>query len=171
VVADGSTTPIAANVASIGLLPVAGSASSYPVTVAMPGTGDLPNGSTAQVSVRVGSSGAAALLVPASALTAAGPRYTVRVVAGNQVTTTPVEVGAIGTEYAEILHGLSAGQQVIVAQVDEPLPTGNTGFRGFGSGAGGGGFGGGGAGGGFGGGGAGGGFGGGAGGGGRTGRG
>jgi HlyD family secretion protein len=34
-----------------------------------------------------------------------------------------VTVGAVGSEYTEITKGLSAGQQVVLANLDEAIPT------------------------------------------------
>ena len=36
---------------------------------------------------------------------------------------TRVTVGAVGSERTQILSGLSAGQQVVLADLAEPLPT------------------------------------------------
>lgn len=132
---DGSTTRLEGRIATIGLLPVSGSTTTYPVTVDLPGTPGLPNGGTATVSFTTASSGRTAVLVPTSALEPVGNRWTVRVVDGGKVTVTPVEVGAVGAQYTEVASGLSVGQQVAVAQTDAPIPTGNIGpGRGFGGG-------------------------------------
>ena len=135
---DGSTRQLTGTVTRIGLLPVSGSTTTYPVTVTLPGTTAIPDGSTAQVSLKVGASAATAVVVPTSALTQTGRRYTVRVVSDAAVTTVPVEVGAVGPQFTEVTNGLTVGQQVIVAELDTPLPTGNTTPRLGGAGIGGG---------------------------------
>jgi HlyD family secretion protein len=132
---DGSATPVDGTVATIGLLPASGT-TSYPVTVTLPGVTTLPNGSAATVSFEVGASTGSALLVPTSAITVVGRGHTVRVLDQGRLSTAQVRVGAIGPVWTEVTSGLQAGQQVVVAEVDAPLPSGNTGLRGFGGGGG-----------------------------------
>ena len=45
---------------------------------------------------------------------------------GDQTTLTRVTVGAVGPTRTEIKEGLSAGQQVVLANLDSPLPTSDT---------------------------------------------
>jgi HlyD family secretion protein len=120
---DGSDTTIDGQVVSIG---VAGSSSSgtttYPVVIGIDGDGTgLRNGSVASVAI-VTNATEAALAVPTSAITTQGSRHTVRVLDGGTVTTKPVEVGAIGATWTEITSGLTAGDEVVLADMNEPLP-------------------------------------------------
>jgi HlyD family secretion protein len=120
---DGSDTTIDGQVVSIG---VAGSTSSgtttYPVVIGIIGEGTgLRNGSVAAVAI-VTNATSAALAVPTSAITTQGSRHTVRVLDGGTVTTKTVDVGAIGATWTEITSGLTAGEVVVLADMNEPLP-------------------------------------------------
>ena len=120
---DGSDSTIEGQVVSIG---VAGSSSSgtttYPVVIGIVGDGtDLRNGSVASVAI-VTNATSAALAVPTSAITTQGSRHTARVLDGGTVTTKTVEVGAIGATWTEITSGLTAGEEVVLADMNEPLP-------------------------------------------------
>jgi hypothetical protein len=42
---------------------------------------------------------------------------------GDQTTVTPVTVGAVGTTRTEIKEGLAKGDQVMLANLDAPVPT------------------------------------------------
>jgi multidrug efflux pump subunit AcrA (membrane-fusion protein) len=120
---DGSDAIIDGQVVSIG---VAGRTSSgtttYPVVIGIVGDGtDLRNGSVASVGI-VTNATSAALAVPTSAITTQGSRHTVRVLDGGAVTTKTVEVGALGATWTEITSGLTAGDVVALADMNEPLP-------------------------------------------------
>jgi len=67
---------------------------------------------------------------------------TVMVLSGSKTQAMPVQVGAVGPDLTEIKSGLSEGQQVVIADLNAPLPS-NTTTR-LGAGGGGGAFGGGG---------------------------
>jgi len=157
---DGSTKPLTGKVTAIGLLSTTTSSGSpsYPVTISLPATADpLYPGSTASVSI-ITNTAAAPVAVPTSAVHLQGANATVTVLVNNQPQTRRVTLGAIGAAVTQVRSGLNAGDQVVLADLSQPLPTANstTGTRGLagggGRGGGGGGFGGGG-GGGFGGGG------------------
>ena len=120
---DGSDTTIEGQVVSIG---VAGSTSSgtttYPVVIGIVGDGTgLRNGSVASVAI-VTNATSATLAVPTSAITTDGSRHTVRVLEGGTVTTKTVEAGAIGDTWTEITSGVTAGESVVLADMNEPLP-------------------------------------------------
>jgi len=155
---DGATTPVYGTVSQIGLLATQSSGvATYPVTVAVTGSpSGLFAGSSAQVSIIV-SQRTNVLAVPTSAVHTVGTRSFVYELQGGSEVAHSVTVGAVSGGLTEIVSGLSAGDEVVVANLRATLPTGTgagTG-RGFGGGGfGGGGFGGGGfGGGGFGGGG------------------
>ncbi len=154
---NGTDSPTAGTVVAIGLLPAAsttstGTASSgsssgvaYPVTIGLNGGGGaLFAGSGAAVSIVV-SSVAHALAVPTSAVRTLGNRHVVSVLRDTKLTSLAVEVGAVGMTFTQVTSGLSEGDQVVLADLNAPLPTSNTTLRGIGGGGlGGGGFGGGG---------------------------
>jgi HlyD family secretion protein len=119
VLPDGHRDPLEGEVVAIGQ---PGEGSSYPVTVGLSGdTSSLGNGSVASVEV-VTSAADETLAVPTSAVLVEGDRSTVQVVDGDEVRDIEVETGAVGSTWVEILDGLEAGQEVVLADLDEPLP-------------------------------------------------
>ncbi|HEV7651688.1 MAG TPA: HlyD family efflux transporter periplasmic adaptor subunit [Actinophytocola sp.] len=94
----------------------------YPVTVTVgaPG-GALPAGSTAGVDIVVDTA-KDVLTVPTSAVHGDDPA-TVTVLAGEQATPRDVTVGAVGPLRTEITGGLDAGERVVLADLDAPLPS------------------------------------------------
>ncbi|GAB2999607.1 HlyD family efflux transporter periplasmic adaptor subunit [Amycolatopsis acidiphila] len=138
---DGSGKPITGQVTSIGLLASTTSSGSpsYPVTISLPSGGELFPGATASVSI-ITSTANAAVTVPTSAVHLIGGNASVTTLSGGQTQTKRVTVGVVGASVTEIKSGLSAGDQVVLADLSQPLPTGNTtGARGLVGGAGGGG--------------------------------
>lgn len=115
------------------ITPVPDSNGDYPVTVTLDQDGlDLPAGGTAAVDVVVGEA-AGVLTVPTSAVS----NGSVAVLDGTTVTRTRVTVGVVGTTRTQISAGLKRGQQVVLADLDTAVPTGeqNNGFsRGLGGG-------------------------------------
>jgi HlyD family secretion protein len=103
----------------------------YPVTVTVdePG-GALPAGSTAGVGIVVATADDV-LTVPTSAVSAGTPA-TVTVLSGTATTGREVVTGAIGPLRTEITSGLTAGDQVVLADLDAPLPSSGDQGGGFG---------------------------------------
>lgn len=116
----GTADKIAGTVTRVGTLPdPTAETVAYPVTITIdqPPASLLAGGSaTAAVVVATASN---VLTVPTSAVT----RGTVTVVNGDQTTVTPVTVGAVGTTRTEIKEGLAKGDQVMLANLDTPVPT------------------------------------------------
>lgn len=127
----GASKPLQGKVSRI--TPVPDSNGDYPVTVTLDQDGlDLPAGGTAAVDVVVGEA-AGVLTVPTSAVS----NGSVAVLDGTTVTRTRVTVGVVGTTRTQISAGLKRGQQVVLADLDTAVPTGeqNNGFsRGLGGG-------------------------------------
>jgi len=130
VTADGSTTPVAGTVTSIGLLPATtstqSSTTSYPVTVlvARPG-GGFVDGGAASVSVTV-KSVKSAVVVPNSALA----NGAVLVLSGGKAVRTPVQTGVTGPLTTEVTSGVTPGQLVVLADLSATLPANSTATRG-----------------------------------------
>jgi trimeric autotransporter adhesin len=126
-VPDGAATPIQGTVVAIAAQPDAGSSpTTYRVTVALAGdTSALRNGALGSLSI-VTATATDALAVPSSAVSIVGGRHVVRVVDGSTITETRVEVGVVGATWTQITNGLTAGQQVVIADLDEPLPSSAT---------------------------------------------
>ncbi|MBO3748911.1 HlyD family efflux transporter periplasmic adaptor subunit [Streptosporangiaceae bacterium NEAU-GS5] len=85
----------------------------YAATIALSGVPSTVRlGQTATVTVVVGKS-EDALLVPSTAVSSAGGRTTVRVLAGSQQVARTVSVGVQGDAMTEITSGLQEGEQVV----------------------------------------------------------
>ena len=96
---------------------------SYPVVVTVPSGGDtLPEGSRVQVALVI-SRVAAAVTVPASAVTPTGPTSaTLQVFANGVASTRVVQTGVTGGGVVQILSGVAVGESVVVADMELPLP-------------------------------------------------
>lgn len=118
----GTTSAIPGTVTRVGTLPDPDAESvAYPVTITIAEPpASLPAGGSATASVTVATA-KDVLTVPTSAVSDG----TVTVLRGDQTTVTPVTVGAVGPTRTEIRDGLSTGDEVVLADLDAPLPTGN----------------------------------------------
>lgn len=131
----GTTAALDGLVASIGVLPTSNTSSTptYPVVVTVseaPVT--LATRSTATATITLATA-TDVLTVPVSALQGlSSGQGEVRVLQGGQTSAVRVSVGAVGEGRAQITTGLTQGQQVLLADASEPLPTASTGLRGFG---------------------------------------
>jgi multidrug efflux pump subunit AcrA (membrane-fusion protein) len=138
---DGSEDAIDGEVVRIGVTGTSsGSSTTYPVTIGLTSDADgLRNGATASVSI-VTDETTDAVAVPTSAVSVQAGRSTVTVLDDGEATPVVVQVGATGDVWTEITDGLQVGQTVVIADLDEPLPSsatsGSTGAGGFGGGGG-----------------------------------
>ncbi len=150
---DSIDTVLDGKVTAIGVLGTSSSTSTtYPVTVSLdsPDLG-LFSGAEATVSI-VTRRAVDVTTVPTSAVHTIGTNHLVTVVDGSRATSVPVKVGTVGAELTQIISGVTVGQRVSLAAMDQPVPTSSTttraGLSGLGGavtlGGGGGGFGGGG---------------------------
>jgi RND family efflux transporter MFP subunit len=124
---SGSSAPLRGQVVSIGLLaadPATSSGSvSYPITIGLPGTEQqLFAGQSARVSIMLAHV-SGVLTVPSSAVHHTGASTTVSVLRAGTVSTVVVTTGAAGPTRTEVLSGLNPGDQVILADLSQPLPT------------------------------------------------
>jgi len=85
----------------------------------------LFNGAGVSVSITVGQVDGV-LTVPSSAIKTVGSQSSVQVLTNGVPTTTAVTVGAIGNDLTQILSGVTAGQQVVIADLSAALPTATT---------------------------------------------
>ena len=132
VTATGATKGVTGAVTRVGTLPDdSADQTAYPVTVTVddPG-GALPAGGGAGVAVVVATA-ADVLTVPTSAVRAGTPA-TVTVFSGTTTAQRQVETGAVGPLRTEITQGLAAGEKVVLADLDAPLPSGDDQRGGFG---------------------------------------
>jgi multidrug efflux pump subunit AcrA (membrane-fusion protein) len=118
----GTTAKIAGKVTRVSTTPDPNAETvAYPVTITIdkpPAT--MAAGSSATASIVVATA-RGVLTVPTSAVT----RGTVTVLANGQPTVTPVTVGAVGPTRTEIKEGVTRGEEVVLANLDTPLPTGD----------------------------------------------
>ena len=146
VIPSGSSAPVAGQVVSIGLLasPDTSGSVSYPVTIGLTGNDQqLFAGQSASVSIMQGQV-SGALTVPSSAVHTAGANHSVTVLRDGAASNVRITVGAVGPTRTQVLSGLKAGDQVVLADLSQPLPATNlqnlrkvTGGGGGGSGGGG----------------------------------
>ncbi|MGH3684489.1 MAG: HlyD family efflux transporter periplasmic adaptor subunit [Pseudonocardiaceae bacterium] len=124
---SGSSASLRGQVVSIGLL-ASGSANSsgsvsYPITIGLTGTEQqLFAGQSAAVSLMLAHV-SGALTVPSSAVHHAGATTIVSVLRAGTVSPVTVTTGAVGPTRTEVLSGLNPGDQVILADLSQPLPT------------------------------------------------
>lgn len=142
VVPSGSAQTLAGSVATIGVAPTtSGSTVTYSVTINVPGDhSELRSGASATVEIITASVGDA-ISVPSSAIHSIGTLKTVNVFENGASNSKRVTTGAVGPTYTQITDGLTVGQQVILADLKQAVPSSNsTSLRGFGGGGGAGGF-------------------------------
>ncbi len=122
---DGGTTPATGTVNAIGLLPSSApgtSPTTYPLTVLVQTpSGSFFDGGPASVSIVV-KVARDVVTVPNSALIGG----TVRVTQGSSVVPSRVQTGAVGALTTEVTSGVSPGQQVVLADLSQPLPASST---------------------------------------------
>ncbi|AYG02729.1 efflux RND transporter periplasmic adaptor subunit [Gryllotalpicola protaetiae] len=126
---SGVSGALTGKVTAIGFLNTATDSStpSYDVTLALAGSGSgLLNGASARLTVDVAKA-SAVLTVPSSAVhLGAGNTYSVDVLAGGKAVARQVKVGAIGSDRTQITSGLSAGDQVILADLSSTVSSDST---------------------------------------------
>jgi len=126
---DGGDGALTGTVAKIGVAPTTTGGTSYAVTIAVDGpTTGLRDGSTAAISIATATV-QNAISVPVSAVSSTETGHFVQVLTHGKAVRTVVTIGRQSDERVVITHGLSAGQQVILADLKTPLPSsGNTGI-------------------------------------------
>lgn len=122
----GSATPLDGTLTAIGALPSSGAgtdAPSYPVVVTVPtGAAGLPEGAPSTASI-VTTSLTGALVIPSSALaTSDSGATTVTALSGGTTRTVDVSVGARGQGRVQVLSGISASDEIVLADRLAPLP-------------------------------------------------
>jgi HlyD family secretion protein len=127
---SGGSAALAGQVVSIGLLASSGSSTpsgsvSYPVTIGLTSTEQqLFAGQSASVSILLAHV-SGTLTVPSSAVHTAGANKIVGVLRNGTRSDVAVTLGAIGPTRTQVLAGLNPGDQVILADLTQPLPTTN----------------------------------------------
>jgi multidrug efflux pump subunit AcrA (membrane-fusion protein) len=140
---DGKTGALTGSVAQVGPVQSSSSGYTYPAVIALPATAqDLYSGSTANVSIQTGEA-KNVLAVPTSAVVTQGTKSYVLVLSSGSTKEKDIKVGIVGDIYTQVLSGLQKGNQVVLADYSEAVPSSNTttvgglgGTGGFGGGAG-----------------------------------
>ena len=126
---DGTHDVLEGEVVAVAAAPDSSSTSSgFRVTIgfAEPDADVLRNGSTGSVTITTDGA-TAALTVPTSAVAVSDDRHTVTALLSDGTTrSVTVEVGVIGAERTQITSGLSEGDRVVLADLDEALPSSAT---------------------------------------------
>ena len=123
VVPDGSSTPLAAVVSYVAAAPTSSTSTAY--TVQLVFTANPPklrDGIQAAVTITTAQA-VNALAVPTSAVNHRGALDYVLVLNGSTTKFQVITVGAVGAIYTQVTGGLSAGQQVVLANPNEAIPT------------------------------------------------
>ncbi|MET0928401.1 MAG: hypothetical protein ABWX74_02735, partial [Aeromicrobium sp.] len=134
----GATEPTSGTVTSIGLLPEGTDTTTYPVTIELDGEVAAPEGSTASIQLVIGTA-TDVVTVPSSAIST-GRGTTVTVLTDGQPVVTQVTVGVRGATRTAITDGVKDGQQIVLADLDADLPSGDSTTTSLTGGGGGGGF-------------------------------
>jgi HlyD family secretion protein len=126
---DGATQPITGTVTQIGALGTTTSSgsASYPVTISLDSSSQrLFDGATATVRITL-SKANAAVTVPTSAIRTIGGFSVVTKLTDGKPTLTRITLGVQGPVVTQVTSGLTAGDEVALADINAPMPTtGNT---------------------------------------------
>ena len=123
---DGSSKPIQGSVSAVGAAPISSGSTDYRVTIALDDPSvSINNGSTGTVAI-VTEQSDSGLAVPSSAISAAGNQHFVTVDDGGSTRRVSVQVGVVGREWTSITSGLTAGQDVVLADLGKALPSSAT---------------------------------------------
>jgi multidrug efflux pump subunit AcrA (membrane-fusion protein) len=136
VVPAGATEAVTGHVTSVAVeATVTSGVATFPVTVVLDGTNAaLRSGMSASVNVIVNRA-VGVLTVPTSAVQTTASGSTVQVLVNGAPQPRPVQVGASDSLRTEIVSGLNAGDQVVIATVSSTIPSsGNNGGGLFGNG-------------------------------------
>ena len=128
VAVDGVAKKLHGTVESVGLLSsTSDSTTTIPITVELDADSpDLFDGSGADVVITTGTA-ADVVAVPNSAIdSGAGGRHTVTVLNGGKTSTVRVTLGVAGPDLTQIKSGLKVGDQVVLADFSQSLPSSST---------------------------------------------
>ena len=123
VVPDGSSTPLAATVSYVAAAPTTSSSTAYNVQLAFTSTPTkLRDGVQAAVTITTAQA-VNALAVPTSSVNHRGTIDYVLVLNGATTKMQIITLGAVGALYTQVTGGLTAGQRVVLANPNTPIPT------------------------------------------------
>jgi multidrug resistance efflux pump len=123
VVPDGSSTPLAATVSYVAAAPTTSSSTAYNVQLAFTSTPtELRDGVQAAVTITTAQA-VNALAVPTSSVNHRGTIDYVLVLNGATTKMQIITLGSVGALYTQVTGGLTAGQRVVLANPNTPIPT------------------------------------------------
>jgi trimeric autotransporter adhesin len=101
--------------------PASTATTTYTVIVSLPADApSLTNGAIGTVGIVTGT--ASGIALPSSAVGTTGGRHAVTVLDGSTTRDVAVQIGVVGDQWTQVTSGLTAGQQVVLATLSEPLP-------------------------------------------------
>lgn len=116
----GWTSGLTGSVTLVG--PLADDSGNHTVTVTVQSPRTVAQGTTASLSIVVGTA-RDAVTVPTSSVTQTGSRASVEVLSRGTPTRTSVTVGVVGPRRTSITQGLRSGATVVIADLGAPLPS------------------------------------------------
>jgi RND family efflux transporter MFP subunit len=123
---DGETGALVGTVAQVGPVQSSSSGYTYPAVIALPATAQgLHAGSTANVSITTGEA-KNVLAVPTSAVTTQGTKSYVSVLSSGTTKQKQIKLGIVGGIYTQVISGLQDGNEVVLADYAEAVPSSNT---------------------------------------------
>jgi multidrug efflux pump subunit AcrA (membrane-fusion protein) len=123
---DGSSRVLEGSVAAISGVPTSSDSTDYRVTIALEDPdASVDNGNVGTVTI-VTEQSTSGLAVPTSAIGTVGNQHFVTVEDDGGTRRVTVEVDVVGREWTSITSGLTAGQEVVLADLSEPLPSSAT---------------------------------------------
>ncbi len=123
---DGSSKVLEGSVAAISAVPTSSDSTDYRVTIALEEPdASIGNGNVGTVTI-VTEQSATGLAVPTSAISTVANQTLVTVKDDGGTRRVAVEVDVVGREWTSITGGLTAGQEVVLADLSESLPSSAT---------------------------------------------
>jgi HlyD family secretion protein len=123
---DGVDGVLHGTVSQVGPVQSTSNGYTYPVIVALPGSaGGMYSGSSANVVISTGEV-SRVVAVPTSAVETLGARSYVLELSNGQLTRKFVKVGMVGDTYTQVVSGLTPGQNVVLVDYAESVPSSNT---------------------------------------------
>ncbi len=126
VTVTGTTGTLAGTVARVGPVDTSSSSYTYPLVVALPvGSHDIAAGSAAQIAITLAEA-KRVQVVPTSAVHTASGITFLDILKTHQEVRDSVHVGAVGAEYTQIVSKLPAKTEIILADLDQAVPSSST---------------------------------------------
>ena len=124
---DGVNGTLDGTVSQVGPVQSGDSGYDYPVVVALPSSAasSLFSGSTANVDISTGAV-SDVVAVPTSAVQTLGSSSYVLEISKGELTRKDIKIGMVGDTYTQVISGLTPGENVVLADYAEAVPSSNT---------------------------------------------